>query len=347
MKRFTTILSIVCFVLAISVATACGGGDKGATGGEVDMLSMIPENASGVMTINVKKIAGLEVFDKMLEKAKTEKPKEGAPFKDFDDFVEKTGINPKEDIYSVAVGLFGDMKAAGEPDFVVLMNAKNDKAKIMGIIESKKAEITGFNSEKFEGIDLYSFKDEEGKDVGFSFINDSLITIGRKDAVKKVLELKNGKGKSVMQNSEKKGLFKQLNGGAVASFIFELPEEAKKVQGEGSPFKMDLSKAESVIGYVDYAPGAWTGELKMLAKDEATNQQIAQVLNSLKGFGAMAGPEVGELVNNINITSAADHIKVAFTISDELVKKLEEMAKKKAASMAQPTEEPETETEGE
>ncbi len=346
MKKFTTILSILCFVLAISVATACGG-DKKTSGGEVDMLSMIPEDASGVMSINFKKIAGLEVFDKMLEKAKAEKPKAGAPFKDFDDFVTKTGINPKEDIYSMSIGIFGDMKAAGDPDAVVVVNAKHDKEKIMGIINAKKAEITDFAAEKYEGLDLYSFKDDEGKEMSFSFISDSLITAGRKDAVKKVLDLSKGKGKSVLDNSAKKAMFKQLNGNAVASFIFELPEEAKKVQGEGSPFKMDLSKAESVIGFVDYAPGGWNGEIKMLAKDEATNQQIAQVLNSLKGFGAMAGPEVGELVNNINITSAADHIKVSFTISDELVKKLEEMAKKKAASMAQPNEEPQEETEGE
>ena len=335
-------MSIVCLVFAMSLATACGGGDKATSGGEVNLMSMIPEDASGVMTINFKKITGLDLFDQMIEKAKAEKAKEGAPFKSYEDFVTKTGINPKEDVYSMAIGIMGDMKAAGEPDMVAVMNIKYDKAKIMAIINERKGEIKEFSSEAYEGIDVYNFKDDQGKDVGFSFVSDSLVAIGRKGSLLKVIDLSKKKGKSVLDNDAKKVLFKQLNGDAVASFMFELPEEAKKVQGEGSPFKVDLSKAESVLGFIDYAPGAWNGEIKLLAKDEATNQQIAQVLNSLKGFGAMAGPEVGELVNNINITAAADHIKVAFTISDELVKKLQEMAKKKAESMVQPTEETET-----
>jgi hypothetical protein len=324
----------------MSLATACGGGDKATSGGEVDLMSMVPENASGVMAVNFKKIVDLEVFDQMIEKAKAEKPSEGAPFKSYDDFIAKTGIDPKKDVYGMAVGIMGEMKGAGEPDVVAVMNINYDKAKIMAIINERKEEIKEFSTEAYEGIDLFGFKDEKGKDMGFSFVNDALVAIGKKDALKQVIDLSKGKGKSVMDNADKKALFKQLNGDAVMSFMFELPEEAKKVQGEGSPFKVDLSKAESLLGFVDYAPGAWKGELKLLAKDEATNQQIAQVLNSLKGFGAMAGPEVGELVNNINITSAADHIKVDFTVSDELVKKLQEMAKKKAASaMAQPTEE--------
>lgn len=333
---------MVCLVFALSLATACGGGDKATSGGEVDLMSMIPENASGVMAINFKKIVNLDLFDQMIEKAKAEKPKEGAPFKSYEDFIEKTGIDPKKDVYSMAIGIMGEMKGAGEPDVVAVMNINYDKEKIMAIINERKSEIKEFATEAYEGIDVFNFKDDQGKDMGFSFISDSLVAVGQKDSLKKVIDLSKGKGKSVVDNAAKKALFKQLNGDAVASFMFELPEEAKKVQGEGSPFKVDLSKAESVLGFVDYNPGAWKGEIKLLAKDEATNQQIAQVLNSLKGFGAMAGPEVGELVNNINITSAADHIKVDFTISDELVKKLQEMAKKKAASaMAQPTEETE------
>ena len=43
----------------------------------------------------------------------------------------------------------------------------------------------------------------------------------------------------------------------------------------------------------------------------------------------VAGPEVAELISNIQLTAEADHIKLSFSLSNELLEKLREKAQEK------------------
>ena len=127
----------------------------------------------------------------------------------------------------------------------------------------------------------------------------------------------------------------------MVSFVFDLPEKVRKPQGEGTPFQVDLSKAEAVIGFIDYERDNWLGEIKLHSKDEESNKQIVTVLNGLKGMGALAGPEVAELVGNINLTATDEHIKLDFSVSNELLEKLKQKAAEKSKGMSTPPPMPE------
>jgi hypothetical protein len=53
---------------------------------------------------------------------------------------------------------------------------------------------------------------------------------------------------------------------------------------------------------------------------------VADALTGIKSFGAMAAgeePEIGELLNAIQITSGDDHVKIFAEIPEELIKKLQ------------------------
>jgi len=50
----------------------------------------------------------------------------------------------------------------------------------------------------------------------------------------------------------------------------------------------------------------------------------------------MAGPEFGELVAQINLTSSADAIKLTFSLTEELIKKLEKKVQEQKAAMPPP-----------
>jgi hypothetical protein len=66
---------------------------------------------------------------------------------------------------------------------------------------------------------------------------------------------------------------------------------------------------------------------------------MADMLNGLKALGAMGAskePELGQLLNGIQLSSAADHVKLTFSLSEELLNKLGAKAKDKAQSMAAP-----------
>jgi hypothetical protein len=59
--------------------------------------------------------------------------------------------------------------------------------------------------------------------------------------------------------------------------------------------------------------------------DAEKNKQTAEALNGLKALGAMAStekPEIGELVNKIEVTSSAEFVKIAANFPEELLTKL-------------------------
>jgi len=336
MKGIRVFTTIGVLIAALLMFTACGGKEKATSGGDVNLLSLIPQDAAGVMTMNFEKIRELDFFKKAVSEmeAKEEKEETEKAFKNYQDFVNKTGIDLRKDLHGVAFGLFGDFQASGmDADFVIVARIDMDRAKILDII---KAEAKDLTSTEYSGQEMFVGKDEEGEEMSFAFISDSMATAGKPVQVKRVIDLAQGRGESVLMNTEKMPYLEQMKPGTAMTFVFDFPEKLKQAGQEGGPFKMDLSKAEMLFGYVDHGGAEWNGELKMISRDEATNKQMVTMLNYFKGMGAMAGPEVAELVGNINLTAAADHVKLTFNVSDELIRKLQEKAKEKADAMTTP-----------
>jgi len=336
MKRMRTFAIAGVLIAAVFAVTACGGGEKAAGGADVSLLSMIPADAAGVMTMNFEKIRELDFFNKMLAdmEAKEDKKDTDKAFKSYKDFMAKTGIDLRKDLHAVAFGLFGDFQSSGDDaDFVIVAKIAMDRQKIMAIIKEEGKELT---PTEYKGQELFMAKDDDGDDMAFAFLPDSLITAGRPAQAKRVIDLMKGEGDSILKNKEKKAYLDQVKSGAAMTFVFDFPEKLKQAGQQGGPFKMDLSKAEMIFGHVDHGGGAWNGELKLISRDEAANKQMVTMLNGFKGMGAMAGPEVAELVGNINLTAAADHIKLTFNLSDELLRKLQEKAEEKAGILSGP-----------
>jgi hypothetical protein len=302
---------------------------------------MLPENASGVILVNFKKLTQLEFFDKMIKEEDEKADKPGEVFENYQDFVDKTGIDLKKDVSSMAVAFMGKLAGAGkgEPDMVAVASLNYDKNKIMALVKEKGGKVS---EETYNNVPVFKVS-EEGKDMMFSFISDNFAAFGIPDGVKKVIDLSKGTGKSVMDNEKMKPFLDKLKPGAVVSFVIEFPEEAKKVH-EGGMFKMDMSKAEAILGFIDYANKAWNGEIKLISHNEEGNQQLVSTLNTFKMMGGAAGPEVAELLEKITISAAADSVKLEVTIPDELVEKLRKKIEGKTKEAMTP---PETDTETE
>ena len=67
----------------------------------------------------------------------------------------------------------------------------------------------------------------------------------------------------------------------------------------------------------------------MVSHEEEANKQIVNMLNGIKGMGAIAGPEIAEILNEINLSSSADNIELTFSIPNELLKKVQKKAEEK------------------
>jgi len=332
-KMHVTLVMMVVLIAALGFF-GCGGKGKASAS---NLFTLVPENAAGVFHLDIKKLSTQEFYGKMIEELKKKEAtpgKQGEMIKNYQDFVNMTGIDPQKDLYALVFAGFGDLNKK-DVDFVMVANLKYDQAKIVNLIKTAmQKESKELVEETYQGLTLYKTKDEEGKDIVFSFIPPELIVLGRPEAAKQSLDLFKGKGKSLAANKVAAPYLEEI-AGQMGSFYVKLPDDVKKKQNAGM-MEIDLTKAECVYGKVDYKSSAWVGEIQMICHNEAGNKQLVDAINGMKGMAAMAGPEFGELVAQINLTSSADAIKLTFSLTEELLKKVEKKMQEQKAAMTQP-----------
>jgi len=336
MKKFFMTTSISVLVLTLLLISGCGGEKgtstgTGSSGGGMNLLTYLPDSASGVFTLNFTEVAKLELFDKMIKDAEAKADTEpGKAFKNYQDFVDKTGIDPKKDIHGVAVAILGTL-GAEEPDAVVVINLNYDKNKITAILKQEKVE---FTEEMYKDIAILSVKEDSDQNV-FAFVSDSVVAAGKIDGVKKVIDLSKGEGQSVMANARLKPYIEKFSG--MISFVIEFPEDAKKVHQSPMGGAIDLTRAEVVLGEFNFSGSAYTGEISLICANEEGNNQLVTTLNGFKGVAGMMGPEAAEIASKIELTASADKVTLSFDIPQELLEKFQKKMEEKTKGMM-PTE---------
>ncbi len=319
---------ILILILGAFLIFTSGCGDETSLPSEspdYSFLRMIPADTSGFFTLNIKKLSSLPIFEKIKEDfVKKDTLNKKKQFKDYADFVEKTGINPKKDLNSIVFAVFGSINP-DKPDFSVIANLRYDKGKLLNIMKEK---IEDLKEETYLGKSLFTFEEMKGKKVGFSMISGNKITFGSIPGVRKVIKLSNGEGKSAESNAKITSLFKRMKGNPMASFLFLIPEK-QRVKKDAGMFKIDFTKAEAVYGNIDYTGMDWSSNIVLVSKNEEGNKQLKSTIEGLMGLGSAFGPEVAELVKNIEITAAADTLSISIIISSELLEKLKKKAEEK------------------
>ncbi len=304
------------------------------------MLAMLPENPALVLSFDFHKFAGMDLFDKMINKKNEPAGEEKKIFKDYPDFVAKTGIDPKKDIFYITVALYGNMAAGSEPEGVGVVNLKYDPNKILGLLKQNQMTL---GQETYNGITVYSVKDPEqklvksGKDFRFAFLNQWNVALGTPKQVKMAIDLSKGKGISGRKSKALGACLEKIDQNAMFWMaLTSLPESVKNQSKTGGMFPVDLSKAESFLGFIDYRDKSLAVEFQLISRNEQGNKQLADTLNGFKAIGAMGlgkdpkNAELGELLNSIVITASADSLKLKLTISEQLMNKLGEKAKSSA-----------------
>ena len=318
--------------LTFLLLPGCGKGSSEAlSAGSVNLLSMLPENSTGVVFINFKDLSKLEFFDKMIKEKKSEKT--SGLFYDYQDFVNKTGIDPQKDVFAMVLGIIGDLNP-GPPNAIAVVNLNYNKDKILNLMNEQKLTLS---EEIYKGITIYTFKEIKENGVeevnAFAFINDNIATFAKPDGVKQVIDLSKNEGKSIMANAALKPYIEKFSG--LTSFVFDLPGDFKKIHDLGMS-KIDLTKAEVVLGNFNFKDNAYIGEISLICHNKEGNEQLVNTLNGFKGMAALAGEEAMALVNKITITATPEKVTLSFNIPTELLEKLKKKMDEKMKATTEP-----------
>ncbi len=333
MKKKVWVLSLVLVVMLL--APACKKKAAGQMNSEA-MLAMVPEGPVMIMAFDFQRLAGLNFFDKALKTDWQKNAKAAKDFKDYQEFVQKTGVDLQKDVFAVVAAIYGSFESKN-PEALGIVNMKYDEGKLLAVFREKGV----FTAEEaYGGRTLYTLKNEdEAKDMRLAFLNKANIVIGSPLSVKKALDLAAKNGKNVLQTPAMMKYVEKLDKKSMFWLaVGSIPAKVKDAPA-GGMMPVDLSKAEAFTAVADFKNKTLSGELRLISYNEAGNKQIADMLNGLKALGAMGAakePELGELLNGIQLSSAADHVKLVFSLSEELMNKLGDKAKDKAKSMAAP-----------
>lgn len=314
-------------LLSLTILIGCGGS---ATKSDSDMMSWVPENASAVFSMNISKIAQIKMFEEAFDPEKMKKDEDSEKFiAIYKKVLETTGLDPKKDLKNITVAAFGDLEKKDEVNFAAIVNIIIDKEKVLGLIKKENKEMneeTYLNEPLFKGeVDF----DGKKRMLALSFVKDNAFVVGTEAETKQILELSQGKGNAITKNDAMKKNLPQGKDRPIFFAMVQLPEEVRTMpQSSQLPVKLDFSKAETLVAFVDFKNDEWNGEIKIISPNPEGNQETASSLNTMKGFGALAGPEVSEVLNKITISSSDDNIKIGFSITTDMIEKL----KKKFAS---------------
>ena len=317
MKKTITIgLALVLMVLGW---TAC---KKAAATGADAALALIPKSAQGVVVIDVNKAMTTAVVDKAIKDSKE--------YQKYLDFIKETGIDPQKDVYFVAIGVSG-VGAGSEQSGqgVGIINLKYNKETL---IPKLKEKATGLQESVYEGVTIYAVTEEEGKKPMFgAFLDNATIAVGEEKELKAVVDVFAKKADNVFKNADLSALIDKSNKAAMVWAAFQFPPDMMKGVANSNPMAADLADIKALQMYFDYADKSLKMEIKALGGDAEKNKKLAETLTGFKALGGMAGgdkPEIGELINKIEISSASDAVKIFVNIPEDLLNKLSATATK-------------------
>jgi len=350
MKKFALYgLALVLVLTAFAACKKVGPPVAGSAKAD-DMLTMLPKDTMGVIIIDVNRAMNTEVASKAL--------KEGEKAQKYQETIKKLGIDPQKDVYFVAIGLNGSF-SGGTTSGVGVLNLKYSKDALLAKMKEEGAK---FTEGAYEGVATVSVaegekeepenqkaEEAEKKEAGEkaeaaekptqavapekvmmgAFLDASNIAVGPEKEVKAVVDVLKKKAENATANAELMAQIKGVNKNAMAWGVFAFkPEDVKKMV-ESTPMLSSLASLKALILAFDYSNKILDIEIKAVTSDAGKNKEIADMLNGFKAMGSMAAgdkPEVGELMGKIEITSAADNVRIHAALPEELLNKLGKMA---------------------
>ena len=310
MKKYT----LHVFILALLLISfgACGPKEKAGSPGTEEMLKMFPVEAKGVFFIDVGKGMATEMAGKVIQE---EAQKMG-------EFIEKTGIDPEKDVHLLAAALIP--VSAKNYEGVAIINLEYDKDKILSAIQEQSEE--ELTSEDYEGVTLY-FTDKR-KTECLIMLDESHIAAGNAVGAKSCIDVLQGRKENIFKNEAFSSLLGRTDKSTIVWAAIVDPAEAMNMPTSQSPQLKIAESFNALTINFDYKNKNVLVDIKAEGEDVEKNHQLAQTLNGFKALGATMisdKPELGELLNAVQITSGDDHVRISANISEELAQKLKNM----------------------
>jgi len=314
MKKIITLFAIVFMVIA--GFTSCGKsvGPKAGNAQAENMLKLLPVNADGVFFIDLGRAMDTEFASKAITEDE-----------DVQALIEKTGIDPLEDLFFLAGAVTQKVSEEEKEKVAIILNLKYVKDELLNLITEKAQEEGQEISETdYEGHTIYGMW-EDDKEISFSFMDESNILLGDKAQTQAIIDVIEKKKENFYSNETLADLVSKTDKQAILWGAIHFAPESLDEMTSDNPMLQDLKNLQAASFALDYKNQTLLTDIKLMGGDETKNKNLADFLTGIKGFAGMMAaekPEIGELMNAITITSGPENVQISANLPETLLNKL-------------------------
>jgi len=318
MRKFKFLgIAIIFALFSFITCSQVSPGPKAGSSKIEDMLSFIPKDISVVVFINFQRIVTIEAVDKLIKEQLNNETFQ--KFTDYQKFIEATGIDPLRDIFFIAVASTGELEEDQKEGFGII-NLKYKKDTLLSWIKEKTEKEQNLKEESYNGFTIFTIK-EKDEEVSIAFINDSNIVAGNKGEVQSVIDVIRKKRENIYKNKAFASLLAQTNKESILRGGVIISPEFKKKISDKHPMLNIIESVNALSLSFDYRNKNIIIDNKIMCRDEAKNQEIANSLNQLKAMGAVIQIQdfnLGDILNRIEISAGPDHVRIYASFPEDL-----------------------------
>jgi len=313
------------FSLAILVALACawpGTSRAGSVGS--DLLGLFPKESGEVAYADLKTARQFPWFAQLKQQMIP------AKFRDFETFLTSAGVDPNtqvtELVWAMVPGkVAADAKAGSVPtseDIVGIALGQFQPSSAEAYFTAKKLPIV-----KIRTFSLFAFGGGSGpSDLFFFFIDSNTAAFGQRQELEKLIGLRYGEGEGLYTNTDMSALVNQANGSGTVWAVLN-PSYTRLAMQQLVPETSQFPAAAQLAAKLKAMTISVKGGSGIDAKFEAVcgSPEDANTFAALLQAGLMykkyqvgnSNPDLGQMLDNTQITPAGDRLDLKLSLTDD------------------------------
>jgi hypothetical protein len=297
-----------------------------AGGVGADTIALFPKETGEFGYVDLKKARTMKWFPALQEQVLPER------FRQFEKFLASAGVDPNSQVDEMVWGLVPDA------------TTKNDKGVSTDIPSSEMTvgiAMGNYNPEsteayfkqqklptvKLETYTLFAFGSGAGaNDLYFFFLDSSKAVFGHKPLLEKLVEIRLGREDGLLRNDQMYGLINEVNGSGVVWAVLD-PGYTRLAMGQLAPEVQQFPEATALIQKMQALIITANASSGVDSKFQAVcgSPQDANVLSQLVAAGLLYkkyqaskdNPDLGQLLDQVNVTPSGERMVIRFSVSDD------------------------------
>lgn len=303
-------------VLLAALARPAKAGGVGA-----DTLALFPKDTGEVAYADLKKARTMKWFPALQEQMLPER------FRQFEKFLAAAGVDPNTQVDELVWGLVVDSVSkdggnvpTGEMIVGIAMGNYNPESTQAYFKQQKLPTV------KSNDYTLYAFgSGASDTDLFFFFLDSNKAVFGHRALLEKLLEIRFGREDGLLRNDQMFSLINEVNGSGVVWAVLN-PSYTRLAMSQLAPEVQQFPEAAKLVSNMKSmlitanASSGIDGKFQAVCASTQDANTLSQLMAAgllYKKYQSKDNPDLGQLLDQTNVTPSGDRVVIRMSISDD------------------------------